>query len=486
MLSLLGFIMYNIGWNQLQSIPTMITAFGNPYIPPLHQHQKDESMDNKIKCTGRKSWRNLLYTRRGAFFSGLILLIIVGASFAIRPFVQRVSSRPGPSTIWSFSAKSGDIIEHSPIVLNNTIYLSTNHELPSSFTSTLYALDAASGKQKWAFEQKGLIDPVDSWPIIINGILYVDITHPDDDNSGTLYALDVNSGHEKWSLQTEDLISFSPTIVDSIIYVASHNTLYALNALLGNKLWTEQINGLTKFSPIVANGMIYVASLDSSPTDTVISALDAVSGHIKWSHRVESFQTAPLTVGNGIVYVETDYGSGTIYALDALSGIQKWSFQIRSPINATPTVSNSVLYISDDSGVLTALDASSGNWKWSVQVGTFFTAFPTIVNGIVYVVSTEGTLDALDALSGRTRWSQRVDYVVESLHFPPPTITVSNGTVYGNTKDGNLYTLNGESGKKGWSYQTQGYASVAPTVANGIVYVMSGDNLEAIQLPKKA
>jgi outer membrane protein assembly factor BamB len=80
---------------------------------------------------------------------------------------------------------------------------------------------------------------------------------------------------------------------------------------------------------------------------------------------------------------------------------------------------------------------------------------------------------ALDASSGQKKWSYQGDY----LNTMP---TVANGMIYGGTFTGTVYALAGQSGSEKWSYQTGENISFSPTVANGVVYVASHDNLAAI------
>jgi outer membrane protein assembly factor BamB len=56
---------------------------------------------------------------------------------------------------------------------------------------TLYAVDAATGEEEWAFTQP--TGDVHSSPTVVDGTVYVG------SNDGTLYAVDAATGQEEWA-----------------------------------------------------------------------------------------------------------------------------------------------------------------------------------------------------------------------------------------------------------------------------------------------
>jgi hypothetical protein len=68
-------------------------------------------------------------------------------------------------------------VESSPAVANGIVYIGSNDK-------NLYAIDAATGKEKWRFATG---DWVDSSPAVANGIVYVG------SNDKNLYAVGANS-----------------------------------------------------------------------------------------------------------------------------------------------------------------------------------------------------------------------------------------------------------------------------------------------------
>lgn len=69
----------------------------------------------------------------------------------------------------------------------------------------------------------------------------------------------------------------------------------------------------------------------------------------------------------------------------------------------------------------------------------------------------------------RLKWSYKTGAAVSS------SPAVANGVVYVGSGDGNVYALKASTGTKFWSYATSGAVASSPAVANGRVYVASSN-----------
>ncbi len=117
-------------------------------------------------------------------------------------------------------------VESSAAVANGTVYVG------SSDWFKVNAVDAATGELRWDFTTKG--DPWSS-PAVADGVVYIGAT------GGLLYALDAATGAEKWTVRTEAALKTvdirfeggvvsSPTVVDGIVYFGGlDGKLYAVS-----------------------------------------------------------------------------------------------------------------------------------------------------------------------------------------------------------------------------------------------------------------
>ncbi len=80
-----------------------------------------------------------------------------------------------------------------------------------------------------------------------------------------LVAVDLQSYQKRWEFEAEGVISSSPALVDTTIYVGSEDgRLYAVDAATGEKLWDILTGGKITSSPAVADGTVFIGSHDGN------------------------------------------------------------------------------------------------------------------------------------------------------------------------------------------------------------------------------
>jgi outer membrane protein assembly factor BamB len=133
-------------------------------------------------------------------------------------------------------------------------------------------------------------------------------------------------------------------------------------------------------------------------------------------------------------------------------------------------------------------------WSGATQVFSSILTSPTVANGIVYVVS-DSTLWAFKAGAGSAGSCSGLPRFCAPLWTAPTggfidsSPAVANGIAYVNSSDGNLYAFdalgntNCSGGTKTcaplWTSPTGGFGS-SPAIADGVVYVGSGNSLYAL------
>jgi outer membrane protein assembly factor BamB len=141
-----------------------------------------------------------------------------------------------------------------------------------SVTGTVVALDARSGRVRWA----RTIGASESSPAIVHGLVYVG------DWRGKVYAFDARTGHTRWTYQTDGEVKAGAAVSGRRLYIGSYDGhLYALDALTGRLLWRssaqERLGGLGAFyaTPAVAYGRVYVANTMGRSTRTARAAAES-------------------------------------------------------------------------------------------------------------------------------------------------------------------------------------------------------------------
>jgi len=126
----------------------------------------------------------------------------------------------------AFDGKTGELMWRMPVsrdtwLIGNPVIAGDTVFIGSSKDKKLFALDAANGETRWAFE-------ADGW--VYSSCIYAQGTVYAGSHDKNLYAIDAKSGKEIWKYSFDDIIYSSPLVENGIIYVAVNDgNIFALN-----------------------------------------------------------------------------------------------------------------------------------------------------------------------------------------------------------------------------------------------------------------
>ncbi|MGP9020236.1 outer membrane protein assembly factor BamB family protein [Streptomyces sp. BR1] len=173
------------------------------------------------------------------------------------------------------------------------------------------SIDIASGHVRWHFEAPAvfLCPPTFApGPAVAGGGVYLA------DYLGTVYALDAATGKDRWRIATESRQSVEPVLVaDGNIHVGSGSALYTLDAVTSTPKWRFAAGGEVVGTPVVADGRIHFGSADHC-----LYTLDAAGGQLRWKLATGGEITGSPVARNGVVYACSK--DRCVYALDAVKG----------------------------------------------------------------------------------------------------------------------------------------------------------------------
>src|SRR6266513_2479032 len=228
----------------------------------------------------------------------------------------------------------------TPAIVDGTVYI-------GSYDGKFYALDARTGALKWKFttegerrfEAKGLhglqpknqtiADPFDvflSSPVVANGSVYFG------SGDGNLYALDAATGKEKWRFHAgedpliHNQVGFqsSPAVANGVVYTGCRDAnLYALDAATGKEKW-RFFNDLSWVitSPAVADGKVFFATSDSS----LYHVVDADSGKPVVRQQGKAYMFSSPAIAGDVSFIGVL--NGILEARDVKTGELLWDFQV--------------------------------------------------------------------------------------------------------------------------------------------------------------
>ncbi|OPG13902.1 PQQ-binding-like beta-propeller repeat protein [Microbispora sp. GKU 823] len=194
-----------------------------------------------------------------------------------------------------------------------------------------------------------------SAPAVADGVVYVLGGELGEDR---LYALDAATGKQRWTHKlprVPSAVGYSdPVVAEGVVYTTDDGRVYALDAATGEQRWISETSG-PYVSVTLAGGVVYVRNIGGD-----MYALDAATGEQRWTYEVSDGDYYPddSVVADGVVYLDDD-GENTVHALDAVTGEQRWTYAIGSGIYR-PVVADGVVYISTSSDKVHAVRAATG------------------------------------------------------------------------------------------------------------------------------
>ena len=322
-----------------------------------------------------------------------------------------------PRLKWSFP--TGDRIVSSPALHDGVLFFGSDDGL-------LYAVDAATGRERWRLRTGG---PVAASPAVAGGRVYVG------SYDGKFYAADEKTGTLQWKFATGgerrfearglhgflprqqtyadpfDVYLSSPVVEGgSVFFGSGDGHVYALDAASGALRWKFAAAEVVHASPAVANGVVFVGDWASR-----LYALDARTGAERWHfqagtdeliHNQVGFQSSPAVV-NGVVYVGCR--DSNLYAIDAATGAERWHFSNNGSwvVGSPAVVDGKVIFATSDSSLVHALDAATGKPLWQQQTQAYLFSSPAVAGDTMVVGVLNGSLEARELATGALRWDYR-------------------------------------------------------------------------------
>ncbi|MFF4410646.1 PQQ-binding-like beta-propeller repeat protein [Streptomyces sp. NPDC001404] len=263
----------------------------------------------------------------------------------------------------------------------------------------LYSFNADTGAIKWREQTKGAVQAL---PSVGAGL----IVFASDD--GSVYALDAATGKERWS-HAGGYGASSPLVVetaqpgDTLIYVGgSGGNIDALD-IGGNVKWSAATGGAIESSPAVKADVVYVGSSDGR-----LHAFNARTGAARWSFLTGGPVTATPAVDHGKVYVGSN--DSKLYAIDADTGVPVWSQVTKGPIRASAAVGEveglpgPSVFVGSSDGALYAFDATTGQLRWSpINFNGPIASSPALGLDVLFMSANDNVL-AVSPLNGAILW----------------------------------------------------------------------------------
>lgn len=226
-----------------------------------------------------------------------------------------------------------------------TLYASTGSPFrlrpgPLRYSCSLIALDAVTGKLRWADQ----VHPHDTRNLDLNCPPML-ITALRGGRRARLIVVGGKDGIRAWDRSTRKRlwhVQLTPSPPLGPPAAASRTQ---------DKTTQETQHATTgpEFGPTAAaDGLVFLASNNNADKSCLIAALEAGSGEIRWLRCLPAFQLGPISVANGIVYL--GLVDGKVRAWRAKDGELLWESPQGQPIAGGPAIAHGMLFVGTGAG----------------------------------------------------------------------------------------------------------------------------------------
>jgi outer membrane protein assembly factor BamB len=314
---------------------------------------------------------------------------------------------------WTFKTK--DAIEGAPAVVDGVVYV-------ASLDKHLYAIELASGKQKW----KVKLGPSRASPSVKGNRIYLG------DLDGKFYCVDAAEGKLLWTFEAEGEIDASANFHgENILFGCHDSNLYCLNPA-GKKVWDIKMDGPINAAAAVVGDRTFATGC----SDGILHVIDARNGKELGTIDLGGQAVATASVVEDRIYLSMV--SNQVISADWKTMKKLWAFEAPKRqmafYSSTAVCSGIVVAGSRDKKVY-GIDAKTGQEKWNFATDGQVDASPVIVGERVYVgcLSNEGNFYVLDLKTGKKIQELNLDSAVGgSVGVGPDCVLVGTdkGTLY--------------------------------------------------------
>ncbi|MDR2857196.1 MAG: PQQ-like beta-propeller repeat protein [Novosphingobium sp.] len=322
-------------------------------------------------------------------------------------------------------------------------------------------------------------------PVIGGGRLFVM------DTDGIVTAFDAATGGKAWTHSfkidgsgAQAIFGGGVSVDGDRIYVTTGlGEVAALEAATGSQIWKVKPAGPLRGSPTIAFNAVYVMTQDNQ-----LHALNTADGTVLWSEsgsqgQAGVFGVAAPAAGQGTVIA--GYSTGEIAAYRYENGRMLWSdalartsistqVGVLTDVDADPIIDNGRVFALGQGGRMAAYELVSGQRIWELNLAGIST--PAVAGDWVFTLTDDARLLGIAAATGKVRWlTQLARFHNEKKRKNPVfwtgPVLAGNRLWIANSR-GLLATANVTDGTVTDFAKLGDPVSLAPVVANGILYVL--------------
>jgi outer membrane protein assembly factor BamB len=163
-----------------------------------------------------------------------------------------------------------------------------------------------------------------------------------------------------------------------------------------------------------------------------------------------------------------------------------WQTKLGGTVYAAVAVRDGIAYIGTTGGVFNAVSVKDGTFVWTFSAGRPMYGEALLTENAVYFVCDNGFLFKLDRATGKELWRYDLGdglvprvvahQAVFDWDYLAPKPVLANGVIYVGSGDGSVHAVDAASARRLWRFETKGKIRSDALVDGARVYVGSLDN----------
>ncbi len=328
---------------------------------------------------------------------------------------------------------------------------------------------------------------ITSRPVVADGRVFTM------DSEAEIHAFDTRTGARLWRLDTQARKDRSANIggglgLDGGVLYAStgRGDALAVDAASGKILWRAKLGNAARAAPTLADGRLYIPLIDGR-----LVALAESDGKLAWSYQGSVPDASVLGLpspayADGLLVA--GFGNGDVAGLRAATGAVAWADSLASnsgrnslldlpTVRGMPVIDRGQVFAVGLGGLMVSLDLRSGRRLWERDLGSSET--PWLAGDWLFVLTNDMEVVALNRSDGAVAWVTPLPrWENEKKQSGPirwigPTLVSDRLILTGSIE--RAVALSPYTGAVLGRQELSGAGSVAPVVADGVVYVITDD-----------
>lgn len=386
--------------------------------------------------------------------------VVDGTLFVSNPDgVDALSASTGNEE-WKFGVDDTRF-NNPPVVVDDTVFATTDdsfgREVDEGLGTSVYALDADTGEQKWQFDE---YERATAQIRVAENTVFIP-------SRFCVYAVDAETGEQRWQFEMGSGVETSSdpesrfvaeTAAGTLYLVDGDGNVFAVDVATGEEKWRVDAGEWVTTHLSIVDRTLFLGALDGreqlfGAVEYYVSALDAATGDERWRFTLDTAtgEDAIITEDPALQFVTVigdtlytgsesclDYPAcASLYAVDVASGEEKWQFEADNSVD-TVTESDGTLFVGTalgqgDDGVVHAVETETGTEQWTSLLGNLLLSPITVSEDSLFVVSRTDTdfedayqLNALDTATGDEKWTFVADTNVGGPKFADGSVFVTS------------------------------------------------------------